>query len=119
MGFRKWLDAHGGQPQWATGVSPALPPQEPRREVLLDRYESHTKHCSSCSTVRRVPAACHALGPRKFYCGSRSGVFAAHAATVLLPRKHTAVHQAKPYATLFHGEDLSLLGLGNNSIFDA
>ena len=54
MGFRKWLDANGGQPQWATGVSPALPPQEPRREVLLDRYESHTKHCSSCKKACEI-----------------------------------------------------------------
>ena len=50
--FREWFDANGGSVGWAPGVSPALPPRETRREVLLDRYENHTKHCSSCMKVR-------------------------------------------------------------------
>lgn len=49
--FRQWLDDNGGSVGWAPGVSTALPPRETSREVLLDRYESHTKHCSSCSKV--------------------------------------------------------------------
>ncbi len=49
--FREWLDANGGSVGWAPGVSPELPPRETRREVLLDRYESHTKHCPSCMKV--------------------------------------------------------------------
>lgn len=54
IGFRKWLDANGGQPQWPPGVSAALPPREYKREVLLDRYETHTKHCSACRKALSV-----------------------------------------------------------------
>lgn len=54
--FRQWLDDNGGSVGWAPGVSTALPPRETSREVLLDRYESHTKHCSSCSKVRLCQA---------------------------------------------------------------
>ena len=50
--FRLWMDANGGSVGWAPGVSTELPPRETSREALLDRYNSHTKHCPSCSGVR-------------------------------------------------------------------
>ena len=58
--FRQWLDANGGSVGWAPGVPTALPPRETSREALLDRYNSHTKHCPSCMKVRSGPA-CAAL----------------------------------------------------------
>ncbi|BBN00577.1 hypothetical protein MPTK1_2g00380 [Marchantia polymorpha subsp. ruderalis] len=48
--FRQWLNRHGGKNvQWADGVDPSLPPLIKNKELLLDRYESHTKHCKVCS----------------------------------------------------------------------
>lgn len=49
--FRRWLTEHaGGSPAWPEGVSAALPPRMSRTE-LLDRFNSHTVHCSSCSAA--------------------------------------------------------------------
>ncbi len=49
--FRLWMDANGGSVGWAPGVSTELPARESSREALLDRYNSHTKHCPSCTGV--------------------------------------------------------------------
>ncbi|XP_057956452.1 protochlorophyllide-dependent translocon component 52, chloroplastic [Malania oleifera] len=51
VGFRKWLKKHaGGQVDWGTKFSGALPPTPPR-ERLMDRYWSHVVNCSSCSAA--------------------------------------------------------------------
>ncbi|KAI8573040.1 hypothetical protein RHMOL_Rhmol01G0247900 [Rhododendron molle] len=48
VGFRRWLNKYaGGQVDWGTKFSGALPPSPPR-EQLLDRYWSHVVNCSSC-----------------------------------------------------------------------
>ncbi|CAG9460724.1 unnamed protein product [Pedinophyceae sp. YPF-701] len=48
IAFRKWLDGPGGGgPQWAPGT-PAADEREIPREVLLDRYTSHTRDCKVC-----------------------------------------------------------------------
>ncbi|XP_057509618.1 protochlorophyllide-dependent translocon component 52, chloroplastic-like [Actinidia eriantha] len=48
VGFRRWLNNYaGGQVDWRTKFSGALPPTPPR-EQLLDRYWSHVVNCSSC-----------------------------------------------------------------------
>ncbi|EKX38158.1 hypothetical protein GUITHDRAFT_50255, partial [Guillardia theta CCMP2712] len=47
LAFRQWLQKQGGQPAWL-GTPSMLPKKGSRRE-LLDRYEQHTKICSSCS----------------------------------------------------------------------
>ncbi|KAJ9697727.1 hypothetical protein PVL29_007040 [Vitis rotundifolia] len=48
VGFRKWLNKYaGGQVDWGTKFSGALPPTPPR-EQLMDRYWSHVVNCSSC-----------------------------------------------------------------------
>lgn len=51
-GFRKWLDtvARGGPygPLHAAARYPALITD---KRMLLNRYEEHTKHCSSCSNA--------------------------------------------------------------------
>ncbi|KAJ4970883.1 hypothetical protein NE237_003982 [Protea cynaroides] len=47
--FRKWLRKYsGGQVNWGTKFSGALPPTPPK-EQLMDRYWSHVVNCSSCS----------------------------------------------------------------------
>ncbi len=50
--FRRWLDLHcGGNLPWdRVGVNPHAV-METSREVLLDRYHQHTRHCSSCRTA--------------------------------------------------------------------
>lgn len=48
VGFRRWINKYaGGQVDWGTKFSGALPPSPPR-EQLLDRYWSHVVNCSSC-----------------------------------------------------------------------
>lgn len=44
--FHSWLNQYQAQPFPNHRLSPALP-----REVLLDRYHSHTENCSSCRTA--------------------------------------------------------------------
>ncbi|XP_043692416.1 protochlorophyllide-dependent translocon component 52, chloroplastic [Telopea speciosissima] len=49
IAFRKWLRKYsGGQVDWGTKFSGALPPTPPK-EQLMDRYWSHVVNCSSCS----------------------------------------------------------------------
>jgi phenylpropionate dioxygenase-like ring-hydroxylating dioxygenase large terminal subunit len=67
IAFRDWLArCAGGAPAWAPGVAAALPAAEPVREALLDRYNSHTRHCTSClralAGVRAARTAAVALG---------------------------------------------------------
>jgi hypothetical protein len=52
--FRKWYARSGGV-KWAKGVTTdatsnvaAVNSGDSRREVLLDRYNAHTKNCASC-----------------------------------------------------------------------
>ncbi|CAH9094560.1 unnamed protein product [Cuscuta europaea] len=53
IAFRRWLNKYaGGQVDWKTKFSGALP-QSPPREQLMDRYWSHTMKCSSCSSAYR------------------------------------------------------------------
>ncbi|GAQ78701.1 Pheophorbide a oxygenase [Klebsormidium nitens] len=58
VAFRRWLTKHGGgQPDFGPQPEPAPTAAQPGRMELMDRYESHTKHCSSCSkAVRRLEA---------------------------------------------------------------
>lgn len=43
VGFRKWLNKYaGGQVNWPTKFSGALPPTPPR-EQLMDRYPAHSQ----------------------------------------------------------------------------
>ena len=47
--FRRWLESDGGGGPMAGAP---LPPMEKRKEVLLERWHSHTMHCKSCQRVR-------------------------------------------------------------------
>eukprot|EP00798_Chlamydomonas_sp_ICE-L_P019915 gene19915-26620_t len=48
----KWLHTiGGGEPPYPPGAS--QPPTDLPRSVLLDRYESHTKHCKACSSAMK------------------------------------------------------------------
>ena len=56
--YWKWLAERGGG-----GPPTRLPPEGPlqtldeRQEALLDRFDTHTRHCPSCMGVRRpVPS---------------------------------------------------------------
>lgn len=61
--FRRWLEREGGGGPMA-GMP--LPPMERRKEVLLDRWHSHTQQCKTCQRVRCPEAAlpCPALHGR-------------------------------------------------------
>ncbi|KAL3529771.1 hypothetical protein ACH5RR_009093 [Cinchona calisaya] len=49
VGFRRWLNKYSnGQVDWGTKFSGDLPPTPPK-ELLMDRYWSHTVSCSSCN----------------------------------------------------------------------
>ena len=53
IAFRKWL-RKVGQPTWAhTSPLATIPFDELPKEKLLDRYNQHTKHCSSCRAAHR------------------------------------------------------------------
>ena len=80
VALRRWMDDHGGGPDIpalppaAAGVGVLAPPLDTRAltpaeaaldvapvEVLLDRYNQHTKHCASCRGAlanTRTVAAC-------------------------------------------------------------
>ena len=60
--LRKWIARFGG-PKWLVpGLSSSLPPT-PDRRVLLDRYESHTKHCKVCrGALRNLGRLRHLIG---------------------------------------------------------
>ena len=47
--FRRWLESDGGGGPMAGAP---LPPMEKRKEVLLERWHSHTMQCKSCQKVR-------------------------------------------------------------------
>ena len=53
--FRRWLENEGGGGPMA-GMP--LPPMERRKDVLLDRWHSHTAQCKTCQRVR-CPDAAH------------------------------------------------------------
>ena len=44
--LHRWIRDHGGEPFAGT----PLPPRQ-NLEALMDRYQSHTRHCRSCSTA--------------------------------------------------------------------
>lgn len=48
--FHSWFDrfCNGQLPWHEVGIDPTLATEEVSREVLLDRYHQHTRHCSSC-----------------------------------------------------------------------
>ena len=51
--LHRWLNANGGEPF----ADQPLPPRQ-TTTVLMDRYESHTIHCRSCSSaLTRIRAA--------------------------------------------------------------
>lgn len=67
IAFRTWLQRFaGGAPAWPAGMAAALPPVAEVKEALLDRYNSHTKNCTSCmkalAGVRAARAAAVAVG---------------------------------------------------------
>ncbi len=47
--FRQWWQMVGGEVGWPAGTQP--PRQDLSRYQMLERYESHTKQCPSCSKV--------------------------------------------------------------------
>ena len=52
--FRRWIvEMAGGNPAWPKGMEQVLPPQENRKQVLLDRFNAHTASCKSCSVALR------------------------------------------------------------------
>ena len=52
--FRRWLENEGGGGPMAGML---LPPMERRKDVLLDRWHSHTAQCKTCQRVRFPEAA--------------------------------------------------------------
>jgi pheophorbide a oxygenase len=52
IGLRKWLDTHGRALPTLPRSAADLPPQMPR-EVVMDRYNQHTKICPDCSAAMR------------------------------------------------------------------
>lgn len=57
--FRRWLEGEGaGGPM----AGAPLPPMERRKDVLLERWHSHTAQCKTCSKVGATQAARSAGG---------------------------------------------------------
>ncbi|CAL8461986.1 g1517 [Coccomyxa elongata] len=52
--FRQWVDERGGGGPTQYGPDSPLPPLETRKEVVLDRWNGHTKHCSHCQKGYRA-----------------------------------------------------------------
>jgi phenylpropionate dioxygenase-like ring-hydroxylating dioxygenase large terminal subunit len=51
--LHRWLNSNGGEP-----FAGELLPERQRNEDLMDRFQSHTKSCRSCSTaLKRIRAA--------------------------------------------------------------
>lgn len=48
MACRKWIDLHGDGGPFGRASTTLEPLSWETREVLLDRYHSHTKHCTAC-----------------------------------------------------------------------
>jgi phenylpropionate dioxygenase-like ring-hydroxylating dioxygenase large terminal subunit len=59
LALHQWINRYGGVP--FPGQS--LPPQETSLEKLLDRYDSHTRHCRSCSAALLQIRRFRRLGP--------------------------------------------------------
>jgi len=59
LALHQWINRYGGVP--FPGQS--LPPQETSLEQLLDRYDSHTRHCRSCSAALMQIRRFRRLGP--------------------------------------------------------
>ncbi len=61
--LRRWVARFGG-PKWLVpGLSSALPPLERDRRKLLDRYESHVKHCKVCrGALKNLGRLRHGIG---------------------------------------------------------
>ena len=59
LALHQWINRYGGVP--FPGQS--LPPQETSLEQLLDRYDSHTRHCRSCSAALLQIRRFRRLGP--------------------------------------------------------
>jgi phenylpropionate dioxygenase-like ring-hydroxylating dioxygenase large terminal subunit len=69
--FRQWLSTYQAEPFPGQSL-----PVRKTREVLLDRYESHTKHCTSCrSALAKI---------RQFQTGAIALAIAATVCTALL-----------------------------------
>ncbi|MDB9313754.1 Rieske 2Fe-2S domain-containing protein [Spirulina sp. CS-785/01] len=50
LAYRQWVETYG-----EPFPHQDFPPAETNREILLERYQSHTEHCSSCRTaLKRV-----------------------------------------------------------------
>ena len=54
--FRRWLDERAGGVPTPYPASAPLPALETRKEVVLDRWHQHTKHCAACMRVRLMLA---------------------------------------------------------------
>lgn len=50
VAFREWLDLVGGMASMWPDHVPSSPSPVPKQQ-LLDRYEQHVQHCSSCRTM--------------------------------------------------------------------
>ncbi|XP_068637400.1 protochlorophyllide-dependent translocon component 52, chloroplastic [Aristolochia californica] len=50
-GFRRWLRKYGSIP-WDPKFGEGLPPSPPK-EQLMDRYQTHVVHCSSCRAAEK------------------------------------------------------------------
>ena len=59
LALHGWINHHGGVPF----PNETLPPKERSLEQLLDRYDSHTKYCRSCSVALRRLQSFRQLGP--------------------------------------------------------
>ena len=71
--LHRWLKGHGGEPF----VGQPLPVRQ-ERTALMDRYNSHTRHCRSCSRalhwIRRMrPIAWGLLWAGASLCGLGQG----------------------------------------------
>lgn len=81
--YRRWLHgAAGGGPAWLAGGAD-LPPFDPRREVLLDRWGQHCRDCPDC---RKALRACRVLTWAAWAAAAAAATLAATwAVPVLLP----------------------------------
>jgi phenylpropionate dioxygenase-like ring-hydroxylating dioxygenase large terminal subunit len=114
--FREWLAKFaGGAPAWPAGMSPALPPAVEVREALLDRYNSHTRNCTSCMRalrgVRAARAAAVALGVVAALLASGSLAVAAMMAGSAGVRAPLAAAAAGPLTAAAAGLGTAVLSL--------
>ncbi|KAK9867348.1 hypothetical protein WJX84_010011 [Apatococcus fuscideae] len=50
--FKRWWDLAGNKIPWAAGAEPGMSERPSRRE-MLDRWDSHTRHCPTCQKALR------------------------------------------------------------------